>query len=205
MFHFLKSDPVDKNSIAFWNEGPVNNQQELDCSSPHREASHLPEVCDGQLLTKATRPSSWPSTFPFTPPAREQAPAKDIPRAKRDWHLGGNLNGSILPFQQPNPWAFLSGGVGGGGVLVTHPLLQTPWKIFRCFWEIPKRWSYLSIVSYLSVFLKYETREVLWSVIFFFFFLVTYLVRGIKGFMLIHNKHLYFFHLNPLCCDLSVS
>ena len=139
-------------------------------SSPHREVSHLPEVCDGQLLTKAMRPSSWPSTFPFTPPTREQPPAKDIPRARRDWPLEGNLNGSMLPFQQPNPWAFLSSGVRGGGVLVTHPLLQTPWKIFRCFWEIPKRWSYLSRVSYLSVFLKNETLEVLWSVIFFFFF-----------------------------------
>lgn len=31
-------------------------------------------------------------------------------------------------------------------------------------------------------------------IFFFFFFLVAYLVRGIKGFLLIHNKHLYFFH-----------
>lgn len=36
-------------------------------------------------------------------------------------------------------------------------------------------------------------------------FFLGYFIRGIKGFQLIHNKHLYFFHFNTLCCDPSVS
>lgn len=39
------------------------------------------------------------------------------------------------------------------------------------------------------------------SMIFFFFLL---LCQRHKGFKLIHNKHLYFFHLNPWCCDPSL-
>ena len=76
-------------------------------------------------------------------------------RARRNWFLGGNLNGSILPLQQPNPGSLISKGVEVWGVLVIHPFLQTPWKFLSCFWETPKGCSYLSVVSYLSVFLEH--------------------------------------------------
>lgn len=48
------------------------------------------------------------------------------------------MNGSMLPFQYPNPSALISsevGGcgvlVGGCGVIVTHLLQQTPLEIFQ--------------------------------------------------------------------------
>lgn len=42
-------------------------------------------------------------------------------------------------------------------------------------------------------------------VLFWFFFFLGYLVRSITGYKLIHNKYLSIFHLDPLCCDPSVS
>ena len=115
MFHFLKSDPVDKNSIAFWNEGPVNNQQELDCSSPHREASHLPEVCDGQLLTKATHvhlPDPQPSPSPHPPGNRPLLRTSPGLRGIGTWEE--IWMGPYCPSSSPIPGHFFLVGLGVG-------------------------------------------------------------------------------------------
>lgn len=57
----------------------------------------------------------------------------------RDGPWRGNLNGSILPLQQPSPWALFSSGVGVKGVLVTHPFYRHLLEIFRLLLGDTKR------------------------------------------------------------------
>lgn len=136
------------------------------------------------LLTKATNTSSRPPNF--SPPVYpdDSHLLRTFSRAEKAWYLGGNLNGSVLLLQQPNPWTLLSSGLGDWGVPVTHPLLQTPWKFFQCFWEIPKRVKlFICSKLFICVFEILNPGGPLISMIFF-----RYIVRGIKGSQLIINS-----------------
>lgn len=166
--------------------------------------------CYHRLLPNA---HSWSllNLIPTQSP-REHPPAKDFPQ-NLDWSLGGNLNGSILPLQQSSPQALLPSGVGDQ-VYWLHTLFIDSLLLenFQMLLRDPQRVT-LFIFSKLFIFV-FEISNPggpLFSMTFFFLnfvlfcFVLGYFVRSITGYKLIHNKYLSIFHLDPLCCDPSVS
>lgn len=80
---------------------------------------------------------------------------------------------------------------------------QTPLEIFQMLLGDTQRVKlFICSKLFICVFEILNPGGPLISMIIFF---LGYFIRGIKGFQLIPNKHLYFFHFNTSCCDPSVS
>lgn len=103
------------------------------------------------------------------------------------------MNGSILPLQQSNPWASLSSGVGDWVYWLYIPFYRPPGKFSDASGNAQRMKLFICSKLFICVFEILNPGGPLINMIFVLF---CYFVRSIKGFMLIHNKHLYFFHFN---------
>lgn len=159
-------------------------------------------MCYGRLLTEGTYTSSWSPTFPPFPLSGNNHLLRTSPRAKRDWSLGRIFKRYHMP---PAPPAAQSLGIsfqwGRGSECTGYTSASTDHlEIFQMLLgNTQKVKLFICRMLFICFFEILNPGGPLIDMIFFFWLLC----QRHKGFKLIHNKHLYFFQLNPLCCDPS--